>query len=504
MADLAAAVLNVLDPAGRDFSPMKSNAEGALRWLAPAAALGVTAALAWLGCRGIPRTGFDQHYYLECVKSFRIHLPTSFGSGWPYGYPVLGSVVSRTGLSAYHSLLVVTACGLFAVYWLLWPILSRALGGPRAFAALCCLAATAILHIEFSGVRSEIAFSAFFLAAVRALAGWPDSRSVALAVFAAVISFSLRYAGAITLVILACWLVCRWGAFRSTRGRLGALVAVLSAFAVCALLLLWNRMASGHFAGVERGFGHGFDDLALNICDFGWGVVTALTTIGVRKPFLAYGALYWLVGWSVFLGLLGFASWRWLRPSSCWSRPLALGLIAYGAGMVALRCYDGFDHLYSARFFLPALPLFFALICETASAWPRTGMIAIVAAFAVPGIAICSRGISPALAPNFSEGVAAIGQRLRPDDEVGVNLPGFYLSAWFDCPVGEVDSPSAPDVFQRYRFVVLVAKAQDRSASRYVWSTDIQELLRRIERGGYSEMGRWPGYVVLERDAEVR
>ena len=484
---------------------LKSTLERHLPWAAPLLAVTVTTALAAIAYRGTPRIGFDSHYYVEYAKAFRTELPRSFGTGWPFGFPLLGAAVSRTGLSVFASLVAVLGCGAFGIYALMWKPLCAATGSRWLAAGLLLgLAATAIQPIELGAARSEIIFTACFVAAVSTLVGWPAPRAIVAAAMAAVLSFSMRYAGVLTLAALGIWTVVRWPQLRVEGRRRLALAVVAAAGGMCFGFLLLNQHVNGSATGMVRGHADFFANLAPDAVDFGWGALIALSTVGLRQPFATHAAIYAIVGAAVFVAVLFLAFCRWRRPVSIWSRPLALGLTVYVIGMWMLRAYDGFDALYNARFFLPALPLVLVLLAEFAGAFPRFGAAVLILTMAAPGVAVCARGVSPAISYDFTAIALQLAPRLHPGDRVGVNVHACGLSAWLDCPVTRIDGQRWQEAARSYRFVVVAGIATDRMGLAYTWPGEDQALLGDFRQShAYRELARWPGCVLLERAAEA-
>jgi hypothetical protein len=476
-----------------------------LPWAAPLLAVTVTLALAAIAYRGTPRIGFDPHYYVEYAKAFRTELPHSFGTAWPFGYPLLGTAVSRTGLSVFASLIVVLACGALGIYGMVWRPLCEAIGSRRLATGLVLgLATTAILPIELGAARSEIIFTLCFLAAVSTLAAWPAPRAIVGAALAAVLSFAMRYAGVLTLATLGIWTIACWPQLQVAGRRRLAIAAVAAAVAVCVGFLWLNQHVNGTATGMVRGHGDLFTNLGPDAVDFGWGGLIALSTIGLRQPFAAHTAVYAFVGGSVFVAVLYLAFCRWRRPVSVWSRPLALGLAVYLLGMWVLCAYDGFDRLYNARFFLPALPPVLVLLGESVRAFPRVGSAVLMLAMTAPGVAVCVRGVSPAVSYNFTSAAAQLAPRLLPGDRVGVNIHACGLSAWLDCPVTRIDDCRWQEAVQLYRFVVVTGVATDRTGLAYEWPDEAQALLADLRQTrAYREIARWPGCVLLERVAKA-
>jgi hypothetical protein len=362
---------------------------------------------------------------------------------------------------------------------------------------------TAILPLQLDALNSEIAFAACFVALLCAMARWPGRGAIALSSAAAVLSFLVRYAGILSLAILAVWLA--W----SVRGLLRdrrldwAIGWVAAAMAVCGGLVLLNLHATGYAAGPSRGFGRGVAELGVDAADFGWGAVVALTTDGLHARAATHGASH-LVGGAVFAALLGLAGWRWIHPASRWSRPFALGATAYLAGMAVLRCCDGFDPLYNGRYFVPVLPILVVLGGESLRGLPRIGSTILPLVLAAPGIAVCARGISPAVAYDFGPVVLCLAPMLSAGDTVGINVDACALSPWLDVPVTRVDDPGEPAALRPVRFVVIAAQAEDREATQYRFTPESLALESRLMRtSDYLEVRRWPGCVLLERKPPV-
>jgi len=173
--------------------------------------------------------------------------------------------------------------------------------------------------------------------------------------------------------------------------------------------------------------------------------------------------------------------------------------------MWVLCAYDAFDRLYNARFFLPALPLVLVLLAESVRAFPRVGSAVLMLAMAAPGVAVCVRGVSPAVSYNFTSAAAQLAPRLLPGDRVGVNIHACGLSAWLDCPVTRIDDCRWQEGAQLYRFVVVAGVATDRTGLTYEWPDEAQAMLADFRQTrAYREIARWPGCVLLERAAKAR
>lgn len=418
-------------------------------WPSVVAAALVTAGLAMLAYRGQRIIGFDSHYYLEYTKQFHTSLPDHFGTHWPFGFPLLGAALASAVGSSFHGLLGVCWLAWLALCALIHAPLARALGPRPAGVALLAIAAAAIVVIEVGTLRSELAYAALQTAALAALARSEAPRAAWFAAAAVVLGVTIRYAGVLGLPLLGAWLL--WtGRDLPWRAAARRLVPVLVAAGCCGALLLWNQRVTGYLSGASRPPGAGWTGLPGTVADLGWGALVSLSSIGVRARWLDHPLQLLLIGWLAAAAIFALAAWAWLRPVTQWSRPFALGLAGYAAGMVALAALRDFDALYNGRSFLPALPLALVLGLERFHARPWRGVALALVCVTAPGLAVAARGISPAIAPDFAPVVARLQHTLASGESVGVNLHAVGLSAWLEQRVIRVDDGESQLVDHRF------------------------------------------------------
>lgn len=432
--------------------------------------------LCWWCYRGVPNVGFDSHYYLEYVKNFTHEVPTSFGTHWPYGYPLLGAAVHHLGLSAYASLLVVSAAGLACILALSRRILSEGpAGGWAGYFALIAIACASVVTIELGTVRSEIAFTALFLAFLASLAEWPRRGAIVASAVLLVLSFTIRYAGVLAFGPFALWIAVNWRSLDAAKAHAAALTAIVVAMAICVGLLALNRATSGHLSGGEREQSASLASLPGIVSDMGWSGILAVTTFGLRAKFVASPFLLGLIGWTSFLALMWLALDAWLKPRHRFARPLALGLAGYLCGMVAMRFSQDFDALYNARSFIPALPL---ALCLLATRAPRVALAA-GAMIILFGVAIAGRGISPEIAPDFTAPLQFLKSRIRPSDIIAVNEEACGLSARTDCVVMRIDAGPLGDKVPRFTLLAAQRLGRQPTFAQKPFAKEYSAQLRR-------------------------
>ena len=121
--------------------------------------------------RGGVRLSFDSYYYMEYAKQFRLHPPESFGSAWPFGWPLLGSATGVLGLSAYQGLLICAWLSILGLIVMVAGVLAwDKLGLAAGVLVLGSGAGTFILTALVSGVLSEVPFALSLLAFALCLA----------------------------------------------------------------------------------------------------------------------------------------------------------------------------------------------------------------------------------------------------------------------------------------------------------------------------------------------
>jgi hypothetical protein len=463
--------------------------------VAVAGAFALAAALAALKYRGGPVLGFDPYYYCELAKQFTARWPDRFGNDWPFGYPMAGALLARLGLPAFESLVAVSAVSL-AVLLAASAMVSR--GRPLAWLAVSALAACPVISTQLGGLGSELPFSAAFMALIVSLAHWPARGALWAAPLCALLALGLRYAGVLGFPLLGLWIVLRRAELRSARHLGEAILATGLAAGAAACLLAWNMVASGHVSGTDRGAGSGLCSLPAEMSQFGWSVPSALVGGGWRFDVGLQSTQGRLLGGLSFAAVLGLCLCSWLRPRSRYSRPLALGAMAYAFGMAVFHCVGNFDSLDNPRTFLPAFaPLL--LLCVERLGDRRLLIAAGCGALVASGIAASARGISRQIGGDVRAAVEPLRGRIGSDDRIAINDDAFSIAAYFPQATDRVHEVSW-DGSNADRFLVLCAKPINRLGTSAglpaLWNRVVSD---EVGRGGYRYLVHTRSVIVVER-----
>ena len=467
--------------------------EPANRWPAAGLAWAIGVVFALCLYRTGRRLGFDSYYYCELAKTYAIAWPHAFGNQWPCGYPLLGGLLGRLGLSAYPALTLVSLTALAA-------LTAIAAGLAPSKFLVCALAAMPIIGVQIFGAATELPFAAALLGLAAALAAWPKPPAIWAAAGLAVLALSLRYAGVIAFGVVGIWLVSNIRTLRASGRLVHAILAAASAVLVAAGFLLWNLLVLGHLSGADRGAqeGLGWHALPGHLADLGWSLPSALMLGGLRDRIDA-GWLVHGIGWGISFSGAIFCGWALLRPRHRWVRSCALVAFTYGIGMAILRSIGSFDALYNARTFLPMIfPLGLVLAGQLCSrlSWVVPGVAGILLA---SGIASAGRGLSQQIGGDVKPAISILRGRLHRDDIVQVNDLALSLTAFI---------PQRTDrVWSEYwrqdrleRFLVVAARPVDRSGTPSPVEPAWLNLCDRlVAQGTHRWLLRAPGLLVLER-----
>lgn len=432
----------------------------------------LTGLLSWIAYRGNRLVGFDPHYYLEYAKQFRTEFPASFGTHWPFGFPLLATALMRLGCSAFVSMLAVLWLAWAGLIALLWRPVFSSLGRPAAaWTAVLIFGCIPVVFIELGALRSEIVFTLFSTAALVSLAEDDSPRAWAAAAVATTLGFTIRYAGILGLATLGLWFLLGQPWLRDRRSAVKK-ISVLGATAlICAGLMAWNIFTRGYASGAARPPGPGLAGLAEILADLGWGGIVSFSTIGLQRA-LSPTAFGPVLGWAalVVFGLIAAISW-W-RPAGRYSKLFALGLAVYLAGMAVLAATRDFDSLSNARSFIPALPLLFVLVVEHLRLHPQKALACGLIIVVLPGLVVAVRGVSLQVAPDFRPALITLIPRLKPTDSIGVNLGAVGLSACVDQRVTRIDDNTVP--LGHYEWLVLAAERTGGRDVQPVWSPETE------------------------------
>ncbi len=460
-----------------------------------AAALALSLVLALATFRDGRLLTFDGYHYCELAKQFAAEWPDRFGNHWPFGWPVAGALLARLGLPAYLALVALAVASLA----LLLAGASRVLAAhPLRAVVLIALAASPILAPQLGGVLTELPFAASLLCLALCLAAWPARGALWGAAGCAVCALCIRYAGLIALVAIAVWLVTQWHSLR-TAGRAGEAVAASGvACLVSAGLLGLNLVKTGHLSGAGRGQTPGLAGLPAQLADFGWSLPSALVAGGVRDRIGPYSTLGVAIGAACFTAIAALCLWAWFRPRSEFSRPLALVALGYCAGMAVLRCVGEFDALHIARTFLPALfPLGLLVASELARSRAATLLLCVVVVGT--GSVAATRGISREIGGDVYPVLAALRERVRPDDTIAMNNHAFALAAYFSQRTRHI-SPENAGRFPEHGFLVAAAKPRTRDGTGAVLEEAwVHACARLVASGQFTYLVREPTVIALAR-----
>jgi len=129
------------------------------------------------------------------------------------------------------------------------------------------------------------------------------------------------------------------------------------------------------------------------------------------------------------IGALLLRSWR--KPSSQFSRPMALVAGTYALSIVTLRATTPFDSVSSPRTFLPALfPLVYLVVTQARFSNWKTIRIAACLSLLL-SVALACRGMSPEQRKEESSVRDCLAGVLIPEDTVAVNGAARNLAAYF-------------------------------------------------------------------------
>lgn len=400
------------------------------------AAIGLITTLGFWWTQGRRPLGNDSFSYLEYSKRFVDQFPDRFGDWWPYGYPVLGALLSKFGLSAYHALQTISILSIAVVVASAWLILNpgkqRRHEVAAVLAAGCCAPGTIL---TLAGPMSEPLFLALLFGLAISLGGWPSPRAIVASMALMVCVFCVRYVGAFSFGLVLVYLFL----YRQPLRAVGLWRMATQSYLFCTLLaaglcltnyLAFGRITGPHPVGQESPF-----TWPVHLADFGWGLV-GLFTSGAGAAVMRLvggsgspGAL--LIGWAIVLAISVLLVFAWRSARSEFLRPMVLLVVSYALTMVTFRSVVPFDALSSPRSVLPVLfPLCFVTLCTAQQMW-RSVLVVISVALFVVAVVLAGRGMSPAVNPDISELGEQLRVRVRPGDTVAVNAHAIHLAAWF-------------------------------------------------------------------------
>jgi hypothetical protein len=462
--------------------------------------------------RGQRVLGNDSFGYLELAKHFRQVRPDHLGDWWPFGFPVAGSLICKTGLSTYASLFAVSTIGFLAIISCLWWLLPSEVKSSRLTITIILAAVCApVCPLLLTGTMSEPLFAAILFGIVLSLSRWPSRTAVLASLFFCLLAFCVRYAGAFTFVMVGFYALLSWSRLVAKRRGGLFLVAYVLALIALAVLCYSNYRHFGRVTGPQPVGHENFFSWPSHLASFGWSPVAAFSSSkvleglgGISNPICFCG------GWLLTLGGSYFLFRTWKTPSSPASRPMVLLIICYSLAVVTLRSTTPFDAVSSARTFLPILfPWAYLIVTETPAGLVRpmsTGAIALIGA----GVTLASRGISKEVRPDISQARKALETIVQPGQSVAVNGTAMSVAAYFEnhfLSIGESQDGLTPgweptEGWNPHRtnliLYVFSSRPKSRDASedkKRIW----EELSRMaIDSGAARELAREGTFVLLE------
>lgn len=464
-----------------------------LSWILPVLSF---AGAAWLSHAGRLRLSFDGYYYVELAKLFRHTLPESFGNAWPFGWPVLGAATGIFGVGAYQGLLACAAAswiGLLVLLARLWPWADT--GRATGMLTLCALGTLFPVTVLVTGVFSEVPFAFAMLVFACGLAAWPRRSAIVLACAAALFAFTIRYAGALLLLLAGLWLL--MNPVRGVDGRRPRLawIAVTCAAGIGLALLAWNKTATGYWSGHPRGAAAPISQWPEIAADLGWSMPSLIGGLGLRDV-LGYGTILRVPLGLLMLGCLFWLAARAFVTTGGLRRALGAAIMVYAMGMVLLRWMGEFDALHNARTALPlAAPAVLLLAHLPQRTWPT-----VAALIAVLGmnLGLAWRGASLEVAADVRPALSWTG-KLGADATVSVNDPARTLAAHLDCAVQRLPAPAGIDPARCGDVVVFAASPVNRQGLAGSLDPLWRSVATRLREAGYAAVLDTPGMIVLVR-----
>lgn len=477
------------------------NAKKILLWAFGGVA--VTFVLGWLWTKGERVVGHDPFHYIYYGKYYVAKWPHYFGTSWPFGYSLLGSLGGRAGWSVYWTLVAVNQAAYLLVYILFLRFaLKEGAGLMQVLAVVMALVCAPIVAQLGVITMSEPLFAGLLFAAGCSMAFWPKPGAVLLTGVLANAAFATRYVGIFVFGLIGLMVLRHfWSANR--RERLWMVAFAGAAFALMGALCYTNYAQYGRITGPHPVGSESLTSWPWHFAELGWSMVGAFSS-GQLMNALGGSShpLVFTVGLAVAtaaVGLCALALRKWR------SKPVAahVGLVtmAYILTIVTMRANTYFDNLFNPRTSLPAI---FGLAFVAVSILPRSKWLPLAAAASVClSVALAWRGMPAVVVPNIDFAKDYLRQHLQAGDEVTVSADGRRLTAYFPnsftwaliAPGKEYDwKPGLT------RFTVVVteetAKKEKAKAEQIAWQAAVR---KSVESGLMRIAAQDARTVILER-----
>lgn len=388
--------------------------------------------LALIWSRGEPVVGHDSFGYLELTKQFRETAPTHFGDWWPFGFPLLASILTHLGLSAFASLVAVSTIAYFAMVWWFWRTLPKPSNDGTAATVLLAVVCAPACPVVLCMILSEPLFSAFLFGLALCLGRWASKATIVGSMVMAMAAFGVRYVGAFAIGLVGMWALLQWNRLKQVRLRGFFVGTYIATILVIAGLCYLNYRYSGAITGPHPVGREHLSSWPYHLADFGWSSVAAFISSGLLP---AVGGISSPMGFGVGViivaTLYGYLFIAWKRRTSETTTAMVLLVVIYSLAMVTLRSTTRFDNLSSARTFLPVLFPLAYLIATDRAVRLRQGATAAACVIVAGAWLLAVRGISPDVKPDVSAAKSALSRVLKPGQTVAVNGAGRALAAAF-------------------------------------------------------------------------
>jgi hypothetical protein len=386
--------------------------------------------------RGRLPLGNDSFCYLEWTKRFMAKPPDRFGDWWPFGYPLLGSILGRLGIPPFHALIMISALAYASISALFIWALGKGNISPRItllIIAACCLAPAVPLLVTTP--MSEPLFAALLFGMAICLGYWPNRLAIFGAMLMMLCAFCVRYAGVFAFSLIPCYALLVRKSLLETRTLRFAASSWIVCLVVASTLCYTNYRVFGRFTGPQPVGKENPLTLPFHFADLGYGGLGVLFSGGARllkRWAEGVGPLFSLsIGWAVMLGVCFLLFQGWRRASTPFVRPMVIVASAYLLAIAVLRSITPFDNLDTPRTFVPAVfPLAFVFISLYSVIFKK--FITIMACGIICfGITLAWRGMSLAVNPDVSIIANELKSRLDPNDTIVVDDCAIALAAKF-------------------------------------------------------------------------